>query len=361
MEYQNIRNKLIAVPKDQVITPAGKLDRVKQNATLWDTKGGVKHYKGWALCDGSAYDANVFPELDAALSGAGVLPNGPYRTRKLGFTTFAPSGDNLIQVIDGDDVRQSVNSTSYFRVFSDKENNWYLEFQALVAIVANSSTSWSVKFANLTILNTTPITVMGNFTGRGTQGQAFQNAGSIELKIYTDVAISNNSMNMSGVLPISKPSFVDANLEDYPVIACYDNVLSSSMGLPSAGKETKGLVSFGDINQVLENECINGSFDFNQRGGASYTANGYCLDRFYMASDASTTLTTTQEQFAIGQTEVIGNPENYAMCVVASGSLVNSYAQFNTRLEKLSKYSGEWVTVGVDLKADAAKDVSFEF
>jgi hypothetical protein len=147
-----------------------------------------------------------------------------------------------------------------------------------------------------------------------------------------------------------------------PIIYIADNVLSSSLGLPVAGAESKGLVSYTDINAGIINETVNGSFDFNQRGQANYTvANEYTLDRYLTTFGNSTTQDVSQQEFPVGQTDVSGNPDHYMRIVTVTGGLANSYGAISHKYEDLKKYSGRWVTVGIYAKADSVKDIAFDF
>ena len=356
-DYQKTRSGLVAINKDQNIVSAGDLSRTKQDVSQWSGKGGLLHNKGWAVCDGSTYDPLVFPELDDALGNpvSKVVPNGPYRTRELTYPevdiTSSLSGFNIAQ------------GHSHLIFYTDSVGNWRLRFN----IRASHSTTNTGLVMTLTgvVFSSSIVGSQGiGFSGASdTQaGRAFALSGASDITIQSATSIS--SMSVFGDIALeSKPTITnfDSYLENYPIIATANNVLSNSLGLPEPTTNVAGLWSTDQVNGVLENECVNGSFDFNQRSAASYTTYGeYTLDRFEMFGQTVST-TVTQQDFDAGQTDVYGNPEHYLRAVFSGGSAALDHALISTKLENLKKYSGETVTIGVDLKADTAKDISFEF
>ena len=71
------------------------------------------------------------------------------------------------------------------------------------------------------------------------------------------------------------------------------------------------------------NKIINGNFDVWQRG-TSFSASGYCADRWRSYYTGGTTTVFSQQSFTLGQTDVPDNPEFYARLVVTSDSTSDS-------------------------------------
>ena len=57
------RPSFVAVPKAQTIGKAGQLIQTKEDPTGWPIVGGVQTKDGWAYCNGSTYDENIFTDL----------------------------------------------------------------------------------------------------------------------------------------------------------------------------------------------------------------------------------------------------------------------------------------------------------
>lgn len=362
-DYQKTRSGLVAINKDQNIVSAGDLSKTKQDVSLWSGKGGLVHNKGWAVCDGSTYDPLVFPELDDALGNpvSKVVPNGPYKTKDLGFYFGTPSTGKVVEVINGDDSVVAITEKSYCYARSDVEGNWFLYINLQVSITTNTANTWSIKLANLTIDRTTAISSMGNFTGAATQAQAFQDSGSIEVKIYANASVSNNSINVQGELPLtSKPTWADANLEDYPIIATANNVLSNSLGLPEATSQGAGLLTLDQNAEGNKNYIINGGFDFWQRATSQTTNNYGSADRYQFIS-VGTTHNASRQSFALGQTDVPNEPDYYLRDVITSVSGAGNFSNIEYRIEKVKTLAGQKATLSFYAKADAVKNIVVEF
>ena len=108
----------------------------------------------------------------------------------------------------------------------------------------------------------------------------------------------------------------------------------------------------------LRNAIINGNFDFSQRG-ASFTANGYGIDRWIHGA-IGTTQTVTQQAFTVGQTAVPNEPMWFCRTVVTSVAGAGNYAVLGQRIENVRTFAGQQVTVSFWAKADATKNISVE-
>jgi hypothetical protein len=106
----------------------------------------------------------------------------------------------------------------------------------------------------------------------------------------------------------------------------------------------------------FRNRIINGNFDIWQRG-TSFTAAENSADRWFNGRVGSTH-TATREPFALGQTDVPGEPTYYCRTVVISGEGAGNYAVLAQRIEDVRTFAGQQVTVSFWAKADATKNIA---
>jgi hypothetical protein len=112
-----------------------------------------------------------------------------------------------------------------------------------------------------------------------------------------------------------------------------------------------------------KNQVINGAFDVWQRG-TSFTVTGtesvvYKADRWSIQADGSTTTRTISRQaFTPGTAPVAGYEGNYFLRYAQTTAGNNSYNFLTTRLENVTTYAGQTVTLSFWAKADAARTVS---
>ena len=112
-----------------------------------------------------------------------------------------------------------------------------------------------------------------------------------------------------------------------------------------------------------KNQVINGAFDVWQRG-TTFTVTGtesvvYKADRWAIQSDGSTTTRTISRQaFTPGTAPVAGYEGNYFFRFAQTTAGNNSYNYLSTRIENVTTFAGQTVTLSFWAKADSARTVS---
>lgn len=111
----------------------------------------------------------------------------------------------------------------------------------------------------------------------------------------------------------------------------------------------------------FRNKIINGNFDVWQRGTslASGTGERYLADRFANYS-AGSTYTASQQSFALGQTNVPGEPVYFHRTVVTSVAGTNNHCILEQKIESVRTLAGRTATLSFYAKADAAKNIAVE-
>jgi hypothetical protein len=114
----------------------------------------------------------------------------------------------------------------------------------------------------------------------------------------------------------------------------------------------------GNIN-APKSLLINGGFDVWQRG-TSQTTSGYGSDDRWNNVSGGSTKVASQQTFALGQTDVAGNPKHYSRTVVTSVAGATNLVLKSQPIEDVTKTSGKTVTLTFWAKADAGKDIALE-
>ena len=114
------------------------------------------------------------------------------------------------------------------------------------------------------------------------------------------------------------------------------------------------LPTVSDLN--IAGNIINGDFQVAQQATSHSTVGYGSLDGVYLSFSGST-LSVSQQTFALGQTEVPGEPANYARFAVTSVAGANNHASWQSRIPDVRNYAGGKVYVAFDAKADVAGKV----
>ncbi len=113
------------------------------------------------------------------------------------------------------------------------------------------------------------------------------------------------------------------------------------------------------IEGVVENDCINGTFDIWQRATLQ-TTSGYGSDDRFANLQSGSTKEHSQQAFALGQTEVPGNPRYFSRTVVTSVAGADNFVKKVHRVLDVTKYSGKRVVVKIHGQADAVRNIAIE-
>ena len=113
-------------------------------------------------------------------------------------------------------------------------------------------------------------------------------------------------------------------------------------------------------DQVIgrKNILMNGNFDVWQRGTtATYTTQSskFITDRWMIRSTGVATVTSSQQSFTVGQTDVPTNPKYYYRWDITSYTSGNGL--FHQRIEDVAKHSGQTLTFSFWAKCDSSQNL----
>ncbi|CUX38396.1 conserved hypothetical protein [Agrobacterium deltaense Zutra 3/1] len=109
----------------------------------------------------------------------------------------------------------------------------------------------------------------------------------------------------------------------------------------------------------FRNKVINGGFEIAQRA-LSQTSSGYGSDDRWDNSHVGTTKTHSVQPFALGQTDVVGEPAWFSRTVVASVAGANNFCNKIQRIEGVRTLAGKRATLTFYAKANAARTVAVQ-
>lgn len=218
-----------------------------------------------------------------------------------------------------------------------------------------------------------------------TGGELYVNTVTNKLNYYSggwvQVPTLTGNEILALLLPVDGPgSGLNADLLDGQhssafAAAAHTHIIANITGLQTildalesdiAGKAAASHVhDFGDLSYAgslgFRNKIINGEFLFWREGFGPHTAVGYGADRWRQSQGGGTTQSVSATSFAIGQTDVAGNPVRHMRSTVSTGSLAGSNANYEQRIEDVRTLQGQTATLTFWAKADAAKNIAVEF
>jgi hypothetical protein len=147
--------------------------------------------------------------------------------------------------------------------------------------------------------------------------------------------------------------------------------MASSISLPSFAAKSSNILnpdgttidqSFAPVNgSMFRNRIINGNFDVWQRA-TTQTGNEYGSADRYTNNHNICSKTVSRQAFTLGQTSVPNNPKYHYRCVVVDGGVnAANYCVTSQRIEDVSSFSGQTVTISFWAKADATKNIATSF
>ncbi|MBM9605976.1 hypothetical protein [Desulfopila inferna] len=113
------------------------------------------------------------------------------------------------------------------------------------------------------------------------------------------------------------------------------------------------------VEGVVENDCINGTFDIWDYDTVQ-TSSGYGSDSRFSNEHSGSTKEHSRQVFTPGQISVPGNPKYFSRTVVTSVAGVANYVRKVHRVLDVTKYSGKRVAVVFHSAADAVKNIAVE-
>jgi hypothetical protein len=147
------------------------------------------------------------------------------------------------------------------------------------------------------------------------------------------------------------------------------NIKHASSNTNSIELDSGGAVTLPKVNSInngplagFRNAIINGNFDFWQRGTSvtGIASAQYLADR-WTNFRAGSTANVSRQSFTLGQTDVPNEPTYFHRTVVSSVAGVgNAYIQIQI-IESVRTFAGQTVTLSFWAKADASKNIAFEF
>jgi len=142
----------------------------------------------------------------------------------------------------------------------------------------------------------------------------------------------------------------------------HPSALSANVTLDSDGSGISGVASVnGSQLGGYKNLIQNGNFSVSQRGSSFTTDNVYTLDRWYSSdgTGGSPARTFSQETFTLGQTDVPG--AYYYARHDQTGASTNGNSALLQRIEDVTRFDGQTVTLSFYAKADVSMDVELLF
>ena len=231
----------------------------------------------------------------------------------------------------------------------------------VASVVAGTNVGVDISDPRNPIVNVTPGTGTGDVVGPAgaTDNQLAQFDGATG-KIIKDGLTVVTSIGTPGIdtnIPTEK-SVRDA-IDAIPAIDHNDTGnLNAGDYLHLTATEYAGL---NDPKSILGGGAIiNGNFDIWQRD-TSQTATGYGSDDRWRNDIVGSTQVHTQQIFTVGQSDVPNNPDFFSRTVVTSVVGVSNFTRKYQKIEKVSTFAGETVTLSFWAKADASKNIAIEF
>lgn len=147
-----------------------------------------------------------------------------------------------------------------------------------------------------------------------------------------------------------------------PIIATVEGQLSvdGDQSFTDAQKSQGRANLAVDATLGFRNKIINGDFDIWQRA-TTQTISGYGSDDRWNNLNNGSTKTASRQTFALGQTDVLGDPTYYSRTVVSSITNAANFVSKSQFIEGVKTLQGKKATLTFYAKADASKNIAVEF
>ncbi|NRA30745.1 MAG: hypothetical protein HRU11_10860 [Parvularculaceae bacterium] len=203
------------------------------------------------------------------------------------------------------------------------------------------------------------------FTGTDREGNSLTTSGTFlnvhlngaRLTHVDDYTVTATEVILSAGVNAGDEVLIEA-LTTFNVV---NAVLTTAQTLTDADKVQARANIGADFMGGYRNKIINGNMDIWQRGTVS-TGSGYNADDRWQNNNAGHTASIQQQPFALGQTEVPGNPRFYSRThITAVGSVANDHVSKYQPIEDVRTLAGKQATLTFYAKSDATRDMVVEF
>ena len=171
-----------------------------------------------------------------------------------------------------------------------------------------------------------------------------------------DGTIVNADINASAAIVDTKLATIATagKVSNSATTATDANTASAIVARSAAGNFNITSINNGPL-AGMRNAIINGNFDHWQRGTSQTTAGHDSTDRWRL--NVASTINFSRQAFTFGQTSVPGNPDYFARYQVTAAPVSTNNNNLQQRIEGVSTFAGEQVSVSFWAKADAAKSI----
>jgi hypothetical protein len=229
---------------------AGTISQTLEDASAWVLLDGAKQSKGYAYADGSTLDNSSGAYNDyLAAKGDLVLPNGPFRTKEV---------DNSVCTVTNTNSSLT-NAFTKAIAYTDSEGNWRLKANIRMSSATDTGTGVTLEVAGVVFFANgsssgeqavlaDATTQSGNsWSDKISRQRAVENTNQIQI-IFTSGGTNRLSVQFDVALE-SKPTWADANLESYPIVALNNNnanVISTKNLNVSGDVTVSGVINGGE-------------------------------------------------------------------------------------------------------------------